>query len=580
MKNYLVICDPCQTGFMSTMLTDPASVLYVTGDEQMDTLPSSDLSHIDAVIILAELTWPGHMPDDFYGTDVAVALRMRFRMLAPICIISLSAKEDLTSRDETKFNILKARGTAFIRIPASAEEVENAFCGIIPLSQATLTYLSNMLVDVRHLIDHFRHVMRMNAPQRLISSSLKKIGALSSTGIYPKACAISDRILSAHSEGDEGLFYKASGELLELLSSYRQQSSTSPAYDEGPRYNVVVVDDNAEDLEWAAAALSNSFNIIPFRDSMEARRYIDSDTGNEIAAIISDWQLLKPGTGEHQEMLGFELLEYTARKGHYALFSLTSTDDTSALEVDQHLWFEHTMIAKDFHHGQEMWRMYIPIIRQKIERCRAVIASLPTGDGWTSDFKLAYRKEDGKNVAYKQHFTSLKDQYIHSRNSEGWHSMEAEVSAISSKLWYYYSRAMKPEERPFLFDLKAQWGMELNRDLKNVLIIRRLFLAFWFCKTKLDISFKIPGKGIIEDTVINIYSVLRHRYFNEMLEEREGYDAPRAYKDLRNAAKVFASQLAIEPNRLPQGILPEEKAWLSEVGIEIEGGNDNIYYPD
>ena len=139
---------------------------------------------------------------------------------------------------------------------------------------------------------------------------------------------------------------------------------------------------------------------------------------------------------------------------------------------------------------------------------------------------------------------------------------------------------MDADERPFLFDLKTQWGIELNHDIKNVLIIRRLFLAFWFNKTQLDISFRVPEKGVVEDPILNIYSVLRHRYFHEVMEERESSDAKKVYKDLNNAAKVFANQLAIEPNRLPQGVLPEEKAWIVSIGVKPDHGNDNLYYPE
>ena len=167
------------------------------------------------------------------------------------------------------------------------------------------------------------------------------------------------------------------------------------------------------------------------------------------------------------------------------------------------------------------------------------------------------------------------------RNSEDWHSFESDVSGLSDRLWTYYGQALNhPEDRSLLFDLKTQWGIELSRDLKNVLVIRRLFLAFWFNKSQLDIAFRVPGKGMVEDPVINIYSVLRRRYFDEVMEEREAGDPQKTYKDLNNAAKVFASQLAIEPNRLPQGVLPEEKAWLAVHGIAVEGGNDNLYYPD
>ncbi len=576
MEHVLVICNSSDADFLSERLGGSPSLSIITDDVGLESLTAKDVSDYDGVVVMAELLWRDHAPSDFYGMDVAVSLRLRLKILAPICIVSFMNRSFFASQEEVKYNILKARGTAFRRMPVCEGFLEDAFAGILPLSEATLAYLSNLLVDIQHIIDQLRHVLRMTSSHERILESLSKIDILSSRGIYPKAFGLSKEVEAAHSAGDEARFYKASGELVELLGTY-WQSGRSSVQDDASRHRVILVDDNAEDLHWATSALAKCFEVIPFQDAMEAKRYIDADVGNEIAAVICDWQLLRPGTEEQQEMLGFELLEYAARKGHYALFSLTSTDDTSTLEVDQYLWFEHTLIAKDFHHDDALWKMYIPIIRQKIERTRAVIASLPTGEAWTSDFKLAYRKEGGRNVAYKQYYKSLKEQYIQERNSEGWHSFEAEVSSLSDNLWKYYRKAMSLDERPFLFDLKTQWGLELNRDLKNVLVIRRLFLAFWFNKTLLDISFLIPGKGIVEDPVINIYSVLRHRYFSELMEEKEDGDPARTYKDLNNAAKVFASQLAIEPARLPQGVLPEEKAWLKGQGIKTEGGNDNIY---
>lgn len=580
-RNYLIICAPEEVGFLSEMVGKQASFSPVTCEKELDDLAARDISSFDGALVRAELDWPGHSTNDFYGFDVAIALRLRLKLAAPVCMLSFLPKEYFASQPGIKYNVLKARGTAFLRLPAGSGKVAEAFEGIRPLSAATLVYLSNLLVDVRHIIDHFRHAFRMSTSHERIVSALKKIDVLASMGFYPQASELADEVAAAHLRGDQGLFYKRASELLDLLESYRQQAGGASPMEEGPHHTVVVVDDNQEDLDWAASALRNSFKVVPFQSALQAKDYIDKDTGNEIAAIICDWQLLKPGTDEHQEMLGFELLDYAAQKGHYALFSLTSTDDASTLEVDQYLWFEHTLITKDFRHDDALWKMYIPIIRQKIERNRAVIASLPTGEGWTVNSKLAYRKEDGKNIAYKQYFASLKEQYVIKRNSEDWHSFEAAVSGLSDQLWAYYGRALDhPEDRPFLFDLKSQWGIELNRDLKNVLIIRRLFLALWFNKTQLDIAFKVPGKGMVEDPVINIYSVLRHRYFDEVMEEREAGDPQKTYRDLNNAAKVFASQLAIEPNRLPQGILPEENAWLAARGIAVEGGNDNLYYQD
>lgn len=555
-------------------------VRYVTSTSDLERLMEEEVGSYDGIFVFAELKWGNHPLSSFFGIDVAVDLRLRLKMLAPMCIISFMPKSYFNGLEDVKYNILKARGTRFLQLPFSPENLLFVLENVLPLSQAALAYLSNLLVDVKRLIDIFKHDLRMNTNHDRICLSLKRIDMLSTTAIYQKIKDFSAAIIEAHTMGNEELFYKQTQEMVTCLGLYAQEISHSPRYEAKNRRKLILVDDDSDDLQWATLALEKYFEVVPFRQALDAKKYIDEDTGNEISAVISDWQLLQPGTDEHQEMLGFELLQYAAQKGHYALFSLTSTDDSSTREVDQFLDFEHTLITKDFHHDEALWKKYIPIIQQKIDRNTALIASLPTGEAWTNNFKLDYRKEDGKKVAYKKYFKSFAQQYVEQRNATGWHTFENEISATATKLWQYYEKAFTPDNCSELFDLKTQWGIELNRELQNVLVVRRLFLAFWFNKTKLDLGFRVPQRGWVEDPVINIYSVLRKRYFNDLSDERGGIDDEKTFKDLNNAAKVFASQLAIEPNRLPEGVLPEEKAWLQNMGINLFLGNDNLYYTD
>jgi hypothetical protein len=561
-------------------LLGETALRFVVSDSDLDCLAGEDASGYDSIIVFAELEWGSHALSSFFGIEVAVTLRLRLKMLAPMCVLSFMPKTYFAELEEVKYNILKARGTRFLQLPFEPQDLLSGFESVMPLSQATLAYLSNLLVDVKHLIDIFRHDLRMNTEQDKIRRSLKRIDMLSSTAVYQKAKELAETIVEAHAAGDEERFYKQTRELVNRLGLYAQEMKHAPKYEVNARRKIVVVDDNLDDLHWATSALENYFEVVPFQQAISAKQYIDEDSGNEIAAVISDWQLLRPGTDEHQEMLGFELLQYAAQRGHYALFSLTSTDDSSTREVDQYLDFEHTLIIKDFHHDEALWKMYIPIIQQKIDRNMALIASLPTGEAWTNSFKLDYRKESGQKVAYKKYFKSFAQQYVEHRNATGWHSFESEISTNATQLWQYYEKAFDPDNCSELFDLKTQWGIELNRELRNMLVVRRLFLAFWFNKTKLDLGFKVPNRGWVEDPVINIYSVLRRRYFNELSDERGGIDDEKTFKDLNNAAKVFANQLAIEPNRLPQGVLPEETAWLQSLDINLEMGNDNMYYAD
>lgn len=579
LKNFLVICDERNRTCVAQWLGD-VHMRFVTSDSDLERLASEDVGGYDSIIVFAELEWGSHTLSSFFGIEMAVMLRLRLKMLAPMCVLSFMPKAYFVGLEEVKYNILKARGTQFLQLPFKQKDLLSAFESIMPLSQATLAYLSNLLVDVKHLIDLFRHDLRMNTEHDKICRSLKRIDMLSTTAVFQEAKDLAEAIVEAHAAGDEERFYKQTQELVNSLGLYALEMKHAPQYEDTNRRKVVVVDDNPDDLHWATSALEKYFEVVPFQQAIAAKQYIDEDSGNEIAAVISDWQLLQPGTYEHQEMLGFELLQYAAQRGHYALFSLTSTDDSSTREVDQYLDFEHTLITKDFHHDEALWKMYIPIIQQKIDRNTALIASLPTGEAWTNDFKLDYRKEDGIKVAYKKYFKSFAQQYVEQRNATGWHSFESEISTTATQLWLYYEKAFDSDNCYELFDLKTQWGIELNRELRNVLVVRRLFLAFWFNKTKLDLGFRVPNRGWVEDPVINIYSVLRRRYFNDLSDERGGIDDEKTFKDLNNAAKVFANQLAIEPNRLPQGVLPEEKAWLQTLGIDLLAGNDNIYYND
>ena len=579
LKNCLVICDEKSRRTVSQWIGDtPAR--FVTSDSDLERFAGEDVSGYDGCIVFSELEWSSHTLSSFFGIDVAVTLRLRLKMLAPICLLSFMPKAYFATQEEVKYNILKARGTQFLQLPFKPQALFLAFENVMPLSQATLAYFSNLLVNVKHLIDLFRHDLRMNTDHDRICSSLKRIEMLSTTTVYQKAEDLANAIVEAHAAENEEQFYNLAHELVNRLGLYVQEETYSPQHEGEIRHKIVVVDDNPDDLLWATSALEKFFDVLPFQQVLAAKQFIDDDMGNEIAAIICDWQLLKPGTAEHQEMLGFELLQYAAQKGHYALFSLTSTDDSSTREVDQYLDFEHTIISKDFHHDEALWKMYIPIIQQKIDRTTALIASLPTGEAWINNFKLDYRKENGKKVAYKKYFKSFSQQYVEQRNSKAWHSFENEISNTATQLWHYYKKAFDPDNSSELFDLRTQWGIELNRELRNVLIVRRLFLAFWFNKTKLDLGFRVPRRGWVEDPVINIYSVLRNRYFYALSDERDGVDDEKLYKDLNNVAKVFVNQLAIEPNRLPQGGLPEEKAWLKGIGIDLVAGNDNSYYSD
>jgi hypothetical protein len=518
--NYLIICDEQQKSYFSK-LTENRDFRFVTSETEFEKLNSDEVANYNRIIIFVELLWQGEKYTDFYGVDIAVLFRLKLKALSPICILSFLPKDYFGKFNEIKYNILQARGTCFRQLPISFADVENTVSAIIPLSAATLTYLSTLLIDIRHIVDILRHDLRMESDNDKIYVSLKKIEQLSTTNIYLQLQELAKEIITAHDGNNEDKFYSTIKELINVLNIHLQNTKQdTPLADNTVKNKVLLLDDNINDLNWAKNALSSHFEVIPFQNALEAKAYIERDAKNELSAVICDWQLLRPNSKEHQELLGFEVLEFASKKGFYALFSLTSTDDFSIREIDALLNFEHQLFTKDFQQGDALWKMYIPIIHQKIDRNTILIASLPTGSRWKNP------KEKGTK--------SYHEQYTAMRNSSDWSSTENQISAKATERWNYYKQFVNKR-----YQSPDQY-VRISKDLDSLLVARRIYLAYWF-----SCSY---DKG-----------------------DKNGY----IYQDLTGNSDIgeysvsqFVNRLCVRSELLPHGILPEEKLWLYEHQIE------------
>jgi len=521
--NYLIICDDRQKSYFS-QLKENLDFSFITSETEFEELVVDEVANYNRIIIFAELLWQDKKYTDFYGIDIAVLLRLKLKALSPICILSFLHKDDFGKINEVKYNILNARGTCFLELSDTFtfNAVASVLESVTSLLPATLTYLSMLLIDVRYFIDVLTHNLRLETNNDKICQSLKMIEQLSTTNVYSQLQELSEKIISAHSEENESEFYLRKKELVNTLNGYLQQTKehTLPV-DSKIKSKVLLLDDNINDLEWAKKALSSCFEVIDFQDALEAKACIEQDMKNELSAVICDWQLLKPNSREHQDLLGFEVLDYASKKGFYALFSLTSTDDFSIREIDAQLNFEHQLFTKDFQQSEASWKMYIPIIQQKIDRNTALIASLPTGSRWK-------KPKDKKTKSFHE-------QYIAIRNSTDWSSFENEISAESTGLWDYYEKLVNKRVTP------DRYISISNTDLKSVLIARRIYLAYWF---KCREDYRDKNRYIYQDFT-----------GNSNVSE--------------SAITQLVSRLCVKSELLPQGILPEEKAWLNTHRIEM-----------
>lgn len=536
------------------------------------------INSFDSIIILAELTWNGKLFSDFYGFEIAIRLRLKHKIILPIIMVSFLPESFFNSNKN--YDILKARGTGFIQLPFLKNALSDLAINIRPLSQASLADISSLLLNPRHLIDRFTHDIRFELDKNVLREKIKLIFEdiptnLNKTNYWNE---LAKKIVSVDISENE--FYLLKKEIVLKLNTLLM-----PDFDnntEIKRYKILLLEDNEEDAQKIKIALQSHYELIHFSDSTDIIQFIKNDDSNEYHALICDWRLFEPGTNKQQQWQGYEVMEYAAIKRYYALFSLTSLDEDSRRYISPYISCSYIPLTKDFEKGQNLWELYVPIINQRIENTLAILAGLPTGEGWNKQDKVEYKRDDkGNKSSLKKIFPSLQEQYLEKRNNLGFNKWNSEITETTNHLWKYYQRSLAPESDMSLQDISTKWGIELNRNVRNILIIRRLFLALWYNQSSLQLTVRLKSHGqyqIIENPVLNIYTVLRKKYWNDISGDNADYCDEITYKKLLSAAKAFTSQLAIEPKSLPIGILPEEKAWLNSVSINIQLGNDVDYY--
>jgi len=521
--NYLIIGDERQRAYVSQLAAN-ANLQYVTSEEEFETLRADKkIERYNRIVIFSELPWEGKNYSEFYGIDVAVRLRMEWRSLAPICILSFMPKGYFAGKKEVKFNILKVRGIAFCQLPCSFETIEKSLGQIIPLHPATLAFLPLYLIEIKSLIGEITHSLRINSGEELIDKALSKIEQFTKTTIYDSLKSLADKIKAAHHNKNSEEFADAIEKLVEKLNAYQKKEL---ALKEEKKEKILLLEDKEEELSWARSELEKHFEVVAVKTAKDAIKEIDEDEKHNYRAIICDWELIDPVSSEHQELLGFEVLQYASAKRFYAMFSLTVTDDYCVRDVDACINFKHKIFKKEFveEKSKALWNSYIPIIQQDVRQISELICSIPDCANWHTTTRR------------NQTLPSYKTQYTEKRNSADWASFE---NNISMQVNNYF-----------------EWGadesiLEIREDIESLLITRRIFYKRFF-----DIFLKSLSYGEKRSKINAIEKTMMQEF-------------GRSAKGESNRNK-FLSDLCLKLNNLPSvGMLPEEKAWLATHGIFI-----------
>ena len=523
----------------------------------------------EAILIEVELEWEGYDVDDFYGFNIAVELRTKFSQKCPIILCSCLSADVFRSLalNQVKYNILFGRGTDFVElrhlerqiITECIEEVES-------LNDATLTDVSEMLCNLKGLVvDKLTHDLKYDADIGALKEILKKTSQYLSQEQLLRVNYedFSKQLLVLKSCSQKVDFERIKHAFVTLCSSELAEVRGNIDYNRNDnKYKILILEDDLDFKESLEDRLGDDFNIISTSDSQVAIDHVRNDERNEILAIISDWRLYKPNSRYWQKQ-GYEVLEYAAKMRYIALFSLTSEADFNVHNIRNLLKLDIYLTKKQYLVASESWNLFIEKIKYECEKINYLISHIPRGKDWYKNGK---------------HSPALNFQYIQKRNSVDWKIYESNISQKANKLWAYYKQMLGRDlsQTTTVTNWKDKFGISFSPtepDLRIVLVARRVFLALWFSAEDMWLAIhRTVQVGSSYEPVkvaqgIKIRLVTHGETWEDDYLSKHSNDTD-AYKDLEGKANSLAGKVCIIASELPDGILPEEQAWLKSHGID------------
>jgi len=521
--------------------------------------------NVKAIVILAELNWQGREYKDFHGFEIALELRRKYKLLCPLIIISILGQSyfEKLAENQIKFKILFARGTAFL--PIADKMNDKIECAIqhlnqYPLSISVLTDMNEMLLDQKgFVIDKLTHDLRVRKNKieinYVLDETAKYLNNLQRDAINWNGFK-SELRESLNNPYD---FNKIKEDLIlkcdqELIGERISESTPSEK-----KHKIIVLEDNPDFGKRIEKNLRVYFEEVVVKEKAEdVIEELDKDNTNAITAIITDWRLYKDYSKKtYWQLQGYEVLNYAAQKHFIALFSLTSLHDRNVNNIRNKLGLEVHLFKKQHLEsgGKAQWEMMADIVKQKCDSVIEIISSQPTGSNWIN----------------------LQPKYILKRNS-GWNLYEKGLADEAIKLFNYYMKAINNGSFKDVSSISDS-GIFLKNNLKNILIIRRVYVALYCIILKESIYLQeihpaiLLGNGPdteIKHHAIDVYSILRKDWWDDIAINLDSTLLEKnKWKKFGQRIKNFRSALCIELSELPdKGLLPEEKSWFAKNNID------------
>ncbi|MCO5233045.1 MAG: hypothetical protein M9888_04855 [Chitinophagales bacterium] len=495
-----------------------------------------DFEGIDYILINIHLNWENHRLSNNYGFDIAQQIRMVKKSKLPIVFYSPIQKEyfEQKSKNNLKYKILFAPGTAFLELPFS-EKVLNTLAEKLPvLSSATLQDISLMLCDTKGLVlDKLNHNLKFGADIGAVLSEAVPFltqNQMLTLDWHNFATQITTPGLTKENfdKQKDAFLAKANQFLLESIN-HNDIEKTG--------FKVLLIDDVKEDLEMAKAALSPSFDVLAVQTAQKAIELLDNDRSGDIKVVVSDWRLYKDDSQTYwQSMQGYDILQYAGQNSNRQLVALTSQADFIVNHIRNIQDLKITLYKKQFLKDEIQWQIFSGIVYEKCIDAVSNEVSAITSKAWT-------------NVVGE---TSYKQLYFTVKSSLNSYVFFKKVDEKVDECWNYIMSFAKTDFKNIL-NIKEHFSLEIPKkslDLQTAMIHRRLWIGLWHYISNNE---TIKSHEAASDLITKVFKIICWGNYGTPTNNDIGAELNKFFLQKKDFAQ--------------QNYLPEEKNWLKEQGL-------------
>lgn len=537
-----------------------ASNRFVLSLAEWEQLDKTTLDTYTTIVILAELDWEGKMLSEDFGFAIGLELRRKYKYLLPIIITSSLFQSffELRAAKELRYNLLFARGTAFLPLREVSEQLDTLLASQKPISLPLLTDMNEMLFNLRGVLtDTLGHRLRPDIDKQAFHTLMQDMKALLNAEQAEALQWTRQEQVLENALDNEAVFYTHKAELLQSINTAvpSNQTKTEIAVSDR-RHTLLLVEDDPRFAKEVQTRLTDYFReIIWTNDAAEAIQILANDTANHITGLLCDWRLYKADAKKYWQLQGYEVLAYAAQNRYTALFGITSLSDTNVHSIRNMLSFEVHLFKKEhFGNAPAQWQIMADVLLQKCDTVVQLLASEPSGAAWAK----------------------LKGGYIAKRNAD-WPIFEAEISHEAYRVFNFYKAAIEKDDARNVFGI-SEMSLILKGNLKNILVVRRVFMGIYFLLSRQNIYLQeIHPPSLLGDGdtgqrhhAVDAYSILRKDWWDDIEAGTESVRLSEEWDKYDQRIKNFRNTLCIDISELPRkGVLPEEKAWMHQNGIDF-----------